>query len=220
MLFRNFHHDTVELMAGPLRLATKYQVEDLRNRIIAQFKHDWSDDLDIWDTRFEVMAEYGIVDVIAETVLRLAYECDIPDILPTIFYALLYHSRWSSKIIGVDNTSCLTQADLERVCTGRGTITSRICAHQRKGCEDFSCPSGKCKGDVRVFWGMFSSELFDSHDPLRVIGDLVLVEQPNDSPLYKAGLCPACRNKLKRSLSVFRQQVERTDIFELNDEST
>lgn len=47
--FKQYNPDTPFQVIGPLVLATKYQMEALRLRIVTQLQHDWPSTLDGWD---------------------------------------------------------------------------------------------------------------------------------------------------------------------------
>ncbi|TDL17684.1 hypothetical protein BD410DRAFT_794159 [Rickenella mellea] len=101
------HHDpnTPVRVLGVLKLATKYQFDTLRERIVNHFQADWPRTLYEWDASealVEVMdgqVEAGgpyLDDMMPEpgAAIQLARQCDIPQILPAAFYHL---SRLSMK---------------------------------------------------------------------------------------------------------------------------
>ncbi|KDQ49678.1 hypothetical protein JAAARDRAFT_143067 [Jaapia argillacea MUCL 33604] len=97
--FERFHPDTPLRIRGVLKLATKYQIEHLRSRIVKHIEADWPSTLSDWDVledHIESMKRRNRTsDPIFDAQLpepaaaiRLARECDIPGILPAAFYHL------------------------------------------------------------------------------------------------------------------------------------
>ncbi|KAF8590732.1 hypothetical protein K439DRAFT_1381509 [Ramaria rubella] len=92
---RNDRH-TVSKVAGILRLATKYEVDNLRGLIITILSTDWPSDLASWDKNEAEIAEmsqpldYPMDLYLPEPceVILLAYECSVPELLPAAFYHL------------------------------------------------------------------------------------------------------------------------------------
>ncbi|TDL27772.1 hypothetical protein BD410DRAFT_893958 [Rickenella mellea] len=85
---------------GVLKLATKYDFRKLRRRIIEQYIPAWPDTLMEWDhleqtmstwrRDFNTIAPAYLDEVFPEPggAVRLARECNIPEILPAAFYSL------------------------------------------------------------------------------------------------------------------------------------
>lgn len=108
---QKYDPDTPLLVTGILRIATKYQVEPLRTRIVEHVKADWPQTLVEWDrletdiaqlaqahaavktalgrSRYRIDGRY-LDQRVAEPVaaIRLAREFNIPSILPAAFYTL------------------------------------------------------------------------------------------------------------------------------------
>ena len=94
------HPYAAKIMARPLKLATKYQVDALRSQIIKHLERDWPLTIHGWDrvddeTHKKRLAALqssdgsldGVVPDPVYTIL-LAHSCDVPQILPTAFYVL------------------------------------------------------------------------------------------------------------------------------------
>ncbi|KAH7925006.1 hypothetical protein BV22DRAFT_1105166 [Leucogyrophana mollusca] len=73
------HAVTFDMLAGAMRISTKYEVHDLREWAVRELLSRWPLDL----TRMNNNALPHAAEAI-----RLARECDIPEILPAAFYAL------------------------------------------------------------------------------------------------------------------------------------
>ena len=52
---------TQEKIAGPLRLATKYEKDDLRSHLIEILLHDWPQSLNAWD-KYQKVLEQDMVE--------------------------------------------------------------------------------------------------------------------------------------------------------------
>lgn len=95
--------DTPSLIRGALKLATKYQIDDIRKAIIERLESDWPQTLGQWDA-LEAHADALTLEYRANgpveglypddqlpepaSAIRLARECNIPSILPAAFYHL------------------------------------------------------------------------------------------------------------------------------------
>ncbi|KIJ53535.1 hypothetical protein M422DRAFT_107206, partial [Sphaerobolus stellatus SS14] len=101
--FKKLQPDTIRRVEGTLILATKYQSDSLRNRIIALLEADWPSTLTGWDTReAEMRREIELCghkweehlsnaeEIWPEpaSCIRLANLCGVPSILPAAFYDL------------------------------------------------------------------------------------------------------------------------------------
>lgn len=80
LFFLPLRDDTVTKLNAHLKLATKYALDDLRSRIIAQLEQDWpssSKDLEKIET---------VKRPRPEPVIRLARDYDVRTLLPAAFY--------------------------------------------------------------------------------------------------------------------------------------
>jgi hypothetical protein len=94
-------------VGGILKLATKYNITPLRQRIISHLEDDWPTTLDAWVAAYyaeerlagqyeDLAGEDGRLDGILYddrlpepgSAIRLAQDLDVPSILPSAFYAL------------------------------------------------------------------------------------------------------------------------------------
>jgi len=84
-------------MLGPLKIATKYEVDALRLQIISHFEAEWPDTLPAWDkledqieSRFveDDIITLGKLEPEPASVILLARRCDVPRLLPSAFYHL------------------------------------------------------------------------------------------------------------------------------------
>jgi hypothetical protein len=132
------------LVAGPLKLATKYQADGLRSRIISHLETDWPTTLESWDeiayaavtldpeTPNETSSQLSATDdpnflrkdLCPDPVsfISLARECDLPGIFGIIFYSLCRDSTTRKEKL-----SCMTKEDLELLMLGREQMMSFIC---------------------------------------------------------------------------------------------
>jgi hypothetical protein len=121
-------------VAGPLKLATKYQADSLRKRIVSHLETDWPSTLDAWDdiayTAVKLQpdpydrSDHCAMDSFPDPVpsISLARECDLPDILVAAFYSLCCDSKTRREKL-----SRMTRGDLETLMLGRERMMSFIC---------------------------------------------------------------------------------------------
>lgn len=100
--FKQYNPNTPFQVIGPLVLATKYQMEALRSRIVTQLQHDWPSTLDGWDVsedRYQSIKvshdlcpdkRPWLFDLMPDpaSAIWLGTTCDVPQILPAAFYHL------------------------------------------------------------------------------------------------------------------------------------
>lgn len=148
--FRRLQSDTPDLVAGPLKLATKYHVDGMRNRIVSHLKEDWPTSLAEWDSIAYVTNEIegddsddesSLTETPTETqtenpnhlsiqnfcrnpvpFIQLARECDLPDVLATIFYSVGCESSTRKEIL-----FNMAQGDLQTLILGRERMMTFIC---------------------------------------------------------------------------------------------
>ena len=94
---KQYRPDTALKLYGPLSLANKYQMDDLRGRIITIIERDWPVTLAQWEkfnSRMDIILKSPdnicISNFMPEpaSAIRLALECDVPKILPAAYYHL------------------------------------------------------------------------------------------------------------------------------------
>jgi hypothetical protein len=112
--YRHLDPNTPSSVRHVLALANKYELDHLRNRIVAHLESDWPQSLWEWDQlegQIHLMSmtwgEKHICDTMPRflddylpepaSAIRLAREHDIPTILPAAFYHLSRLSIWSDR---------------------------------------------------------------------------------------------------------------------------
>jgi hypothetical protein len=202
-----------------LYLASKYDVDHIRHRIIGHVEQDWPRSLwqwdqieteihslrEIWHTNREPALDYEwsyIDDHLPEpaSAIRLARECDIPSILPAAFYHL---SRLSIYDDWKEARKCIDVHSLRYVGLdiGRRTADWSLLA-----ADDFIC---LLKGQARlsVAAGEMLQFGLDSHEPN---------EHPSDccSSLKRSELVKEIREACRLTRDLFlttRGYMERRD---------
>ena len=147
--FRRLQTDTPVLVAGPLKLATKYQADILRSRIMSHIETDWPTTLEAWDeiaynaviepdTSNETSSQAAASDETSSqssakesepqfcpdpvSFISLARECNLPDVMAIVFYSLC--PNLTSR---PEKLSRMTRADIELLMLGRERMMSFIC---------------------------------------------------------------------------------------------
>ncbi|KAL0952535.1 hypothetical protein HGRIS_006794 [Hohenbuehelia grisea] len=139
-------------MLGPLKLATKYQVDSLRARIISQVRKDWPSTLKAWDKRFSPMHdERGPSHPDPLHSINLAYKGGICDEIPTelglMFYQLSVDLHPPDDLDTI--ASCLQLPAFLRLLKGRERLNSFM--FKTIG-EVVSLPCTKPECDQTAFW--------------------------------------------------------------------
>ncbi|KAI0308700.1 hypothetical protein OF83DRAFT_1073131 [Amylostereum chailletii] len=127
--------------AGILRLATKYDVQNLRTTTVAALRLVWPSRLADWDVLQDSIttdenfpkdiAEGSAVDVSRlyedpAKAIRLAIDCDVPEVLPIAYYDLMRihvrNGRCGSGLLRTSDTSVLTAEEIKKLLVGMGNL--------------------------------------------------------------------------------------------------
>ncbi|GJE88212.1 hypothetical protein PsYK624_042950 [Phanerochaete sordida] len=132
------HHGTLDVVSGPLILATKYEMDDIRRQLVPVLERDWPSAYSDW---MQVETELGerLTRTRARPIderqspamaVQIGTQARIRSILPAAYYDLsrillrppppanvdyYYQSRWV-------NSALLERDDLERLAVGRERI--------------------------------------------------------------------------------------------------
>ncbi|KAG2011749.1 hypothetical protein CC2G_011832 [Coprinopsis cinerea AmutBmut pab1-1] len=143
--FGNNDEKDFRAVAGILRLATKYIIDELREMALNHLSIAWPTTLKAWDLREDLARSYEIDATIPSArlyphpfeVINLAREVEAPSLLPAAFYDL---SRYSfSQIFEPHEDDALyrppeqpppplSPADLQRLCVGKEHTQQMITA--------------------------------------------------------------------------------------------
>ncbi|KAL1751485.1 hypothetical protein FB107DRAFT_278628 [Schizophyllum commune] len=100
------------VLKGALRISTKYAIADLREAVVTSLRAIWPET--IFDMDLNCLPN-------AAEAITLARECNVPEILPSAFYALSVQ-RWSTGADGWTNHLAISPSDLRRLIAGREAI--------------------------------------------------------------------------------------------------
>ncbi|TRM64839.1 hypothetical protein BD626DRAFT_490046 [Schizophyllum amplum] len=100
------------VLKGALRISTKYAISNLRDSIVASLCAIWPET--IFDMDLNCLPN-------AAEAITLARECNVPQILPSAFYALSVQ-RWSSGIDNWTSHLAISASDLRRLIAGRESV--------------------------------------------------------------------------------------------------
>ena len=185
-------------MAGPLKLATKYQADILCNRIIAHLETDWPTTLEAWDSIAydDPDASDGASSQSPETdsdtlpkqfcpdpvpFISLARENNLPAVLAIVFYSLCRNSTSRTEEL-----SCMTRGDVESLMLGRERMMSFIGGpgadqldinswvpledyYDHSSYPSVNCTDKSCRYPVVVTWLGIVQDVMRSGDPLATI---------------------------------------------------
>jgi hypothetical protein len=198
-------------MAGPLKLATKYQVDALRSQIIKHLERDWPSTIDDWDRVDDdthkrsaaLQSSDGSLDgVVPDPVyaILIARSCDVPQILPTAFY-VLSRQPTKPKILSKAHIHSRTLLDIdamENLALGRENIACKISSYDMLDIDNWYC-ADVCGGYIWNVWGEFLRGMIVDKDPLRVLLS-ELRGLRNSSPEYGVNLCVICQRQMAHNI--------------------
>ncbi|KAJ7145571.1 hypothetical protein C8R44DRAFT_655521, partial [Mycena epipterygia] len=103
---------TFDILAGALRISTKYEIADLRHWAVAELTSRWP--VDVLNMRLNALPH-------AAEAIALAQECTVPEILPAAFYALSVQ-KFHSSADGGRSHIVLSPTDLRRLIAGHEAL--------------------------------------------------------------------------------------------------
>lgn len=238
--FRRLQADTrtPDLVAGPLKLATKYQADSLRNRIVTHLETDWPMTLKEWDqvayaNEAEAEPDTNTSDeshpnsnhLLTQNFcsnpalyIKLARECNLPNILAIISYSLCCNSEARKEKL-----SYLDREDLEVLLLGKERMMNFICGEGVDELEvnywvqvgDNDCDDMPCHTPVLKEWSFVLEDTMRDGDPLTTFraGARKLRKIPgvvdNDDDYFDGGyrwkMCGMCRKRLAAGLDRVRE---------------
>ena len=180
--------DDFQIVAGVLRLSTKYMIEHLRQRVLLRLTADWPSTLEKWDAREKIATDkegrYSPRDVYPHPLLiiSLAVELGIHEVLPAAYFDL---SRYGPR----------------RIVAGTGLPQPLLLTMANQ--------SGTPKNDSKQDQG---EVIVPSHDELSVILRGREIGQRNvalfiENELVSRPISPRCFNKHNDSGRVCREST-------------
>jgi hypothetical protein len=119
-IFREFYNSTTsfEVLSGSLRIATKYELPELRQWTIARLVERWP--------KLELLPSLSrTVPTPHALAIAIAREVDVPELLPAAFYSLSVE-KWREKCDGGDAHHVLSPEDLRRIILGREGLQALV----------------------------------------------------------------------------------------------
>lgn len=195
----------VETISGQLRLATKYEITNIRRKIIAHLRDEYPLTLEDIDRRENSVSEQAprsgsdqLYDPIA--VIQLADQgCDVPEVLPYAWYRLARHSFSDD---GDMRCGRLSSDEMRRLLVGRERLRNQLvqfaiasvpappqeissrCTGPEANAET---GLGWCRSVSRHYWSTVVLPLAaQTLDPLAALKKLARV------PEERLGFCPQC----------------------------
>ena len=209
--------NTTAALRGSLKLATKYQVENLRNIFIQKLQMEWPTTLAKWDALNKQDTMYlagnirddhysGIVSIIS-----LANDCDVPSVLPTAFY-------WLSSLLKVYGylpnrvLPLLAHQDIQRLVVGGRAIDQYLLrafvddmSMADWHCQNRESPCGACHLNISIWWGELLSDL-SRQGPLESLR-FAIEELNNDGTENPYQIGKPCRKELADRLEHVRKRI-------------
>lgn len=154
--------DKLSSVAGPLKLARKYQVDPVFQRIISLIQQDWPTTLEDWDkiqdTQSARTKRLRVSAALA--VINLARSCDVPSIRTMAFYTL------SSGYVTKEMYSTLSTDDLVILNRGKECIhnylwTDAIDETDLERWFDHNCGLVRCHLAAWQHWKLMMQDSLD-----------------------------------------------------------
>ncbi|CAE6530606.1 unnamed protein product [Rhizoctonia solani] len=175
----------VETTSGQLRLATKYQISNIRDKILSYLREEYP--LQLSDVDYKIPEKEKLYDPIS--IIQLG----VPELLPYAWYRLARHSF--SREGG--DTSRLSNQEMYRLMVGREKLRSHLVVFALSAPPQNSshpCTLGEqnqgqewCQAAAQAYWTTAVLPLAASTlDPLHALNKLSRI------PEERYGFCPSC----------------------------
>ena len=195
-------------MLGSLKLAIKYQVDGLRNDIVEQLSSGWPRHLSEWDEMDVRLGKNCPMSPDTPSIIRLARDGDIPELLPLSFYML--SRSFSNDVQGWEATPpsatgvqsshklfLLDRDDMATLAFGQGGMARWISSRTGSKFREWVCPNRliPCQDRVRVRWAEIQNDILHSMDILTVLQMYASGKSPAGT-----SLCVACQTLFVQAL--------------------
>ncbi|KAJ6492830.1 hypothetical protein C8R47DRAFT_952503, partial [Mycena vitilis] len=107
---------TFDVISGALRISTKYEIANLRQWAVTELYSRWP--IDVVEMRLNALPH-------AAEAINLAQECNVPEILPSCFYALSVQ-KFHCSADGGRSHIVLSANDLRRLIAGREALQDTL----------------------------------------------------------------------------------------------
>ncbi|QRV84085.1 The BTB (BR-C, ttk and bab)/POZ (Pox virus and Zinc finger) domain [Ceratobasidium sp. AG-Ba] len=210
----------VETISGQLRLATKYEITNIRRKIVAHLRDEYPltlADIDRKESSVSEQASRKAADQLYDpiAVIKLAEQgCNVPEVLPYAWYRLARHSFSDD---GDMRCARLSSDDMRRLLVGRERLRSRLvqfaiasvpvppqeissrCTGPEANAET---GLGWCRSVARHYWSSAVLPLAaQSLDPLAALNKLARI------PEERLGFCPQCAAWCSHVLNQKRAEI-------------
>ncbi|OBZ74740.1 hypothetical protein A0H81_05209 [Grifola frondosa] len=188
--FHNMPHPApFNIVAGALRISHKYEFGVLRRWAIEDLCSRWPLDLATMNNNSFPFAAEAIV---------LARECDVPQILPSAFYALSIQ-KWACDGDGGRSHLVLTPQDMRRLVVGKERLHDAhlsIVLDPLAIEDDDSIPNSecaRCRAALKVYWRdkMATAAFEPSHMGCWLLRELHRIATTNDDLVVRS-ICAMC----------------------------
>jgi hypothetical protein len=214
---------TLALLLGLLNLATKYQVDSMRDHIISRLEKDWPMNLKAWDTLIYASEEISSDSVMDTDIMGFCQTELLPDPIPFIPLAakadhlnllgILFYSLCPDSGLCRARLSRMEPTDLITLMLGKRNLIRAICQEAKLVPTFFQWLSGckQCEKLIMKVWSDILEDVMYHGDPLTTIRATALVLQNTLNEWRVAGgitdMCPGCLETLVDHLSNFRHRL-------------
>ncbi|KAJ7258069.1 hypothetical protein B0H12DRAFT_1049146 [Mycena haematopus] len=189
---------TFDVLSGALRISTKYEIGDLRCWAVQELLSRWP--VDVASMRLDALPH-------AAEAINLAQECNVPEILPSCFYALSVQ-KFHRSADGGRSHIVLSPSNLRRLIVGREALQDAL-VHividplTEPGCFNNSAFCGQCDPRRIEYWRTRLTP--NPNSPWGTWLTRELVQMLGDDA-FVSTLCPDC---VHRHLSTIRWRLGR-----------
>ncbi|KAI0045980.1 hypothetical protein FA95DRAFT_1680108 [Auriscalpium vulgare] len=141
-----------ESYCGVLRLATKYDAQDMRQQVGTALAQLWPYDLDDWDAVEELATGFGPDYREPGKYIRLATANDMPEVLPAMFYDLARATDNALSEMELEDQEqykadldLLTPSELRRLILGKASLRVFVKGLTKRYKGESSACRGTCK---------------------------------------------------------------------------
>ncbi|KAI0055197.1 hypothetical protein BV25DRAFT_1922022 [Artomyces pyxidatus] len=205
---------------GILRLAVKYDAEDIRVVVINALKTEWPLSLSEWDLLrskskeavVTLMAAASVMDTIplfpdAGKIIRLARDCNVPDLLPSAYYDLMCNMEMHIPLSPFHEPRLehLSADDLKCLARGRAVLRTDFGYNVKDLIFEVAPPHNPrygCEKVIRAF-------RVEHKDLALVTSDILLFYADAVKALDKLEdkLCRCCSDSIRGLLQLARKSV-------------
>lgn len=190
-----------EDLASVLRLSTKYDIPTFRWKCIEELKSTYPCTLEAFDAKgYNGRPISNVLDAQLGSAMRLFHECDVPELLPSLFY-LITRGTLADTLLRIHDSH--EYEYLNRVLLGREKLINAQVADAapylyRPQVSNHCLAPNKCSQN-----GLARVSLMYGHDAVRQVA----LKDRNNQFCSALGYCSACTTSFQGAYSEGRRKI-------------